>query len=51
MIKVERLGNSYVKLHVLYRFNEEWTIYDIYTKRKKLYLNGIEIIYNYQRRF
>ena len=51
MIKVERLGYSSVKLYVMYRFHEEWTVYDIDTKRKKLYLNGIEIIYNYQKRF
>lgn len=51
MIKVERLGYSFVKLHVLYRFHEEWTVYDIDTKRKKLFLGGIEIIYDYQRRF
>lgn len=51
MIKVERLGYSSVKLHVMYRFHEEWTVYDIDTKRKKLYLCGEEIEYNYQRRF
>lgn len=51
MIKVERLGYSSVKLHVMYRFHEEWTVYDIDTKRKKLYLCGEEIKYNYQRRF
>lgn len=51
MIKVERLGYSSVKLHVMYRFHEEWTVYDIDTKRKKLYLCGEEIEYDYQRRF
>lgn len=51
MIKVERLGYSSVKLYVMYRFHEEWTVYDIDTKRKKLYLCGEEIKYNYQRRF
>lgn len=51
MIKVERLGYSSVKLHVMYRFHDEWTVYDIDTKRKKLYLCGEEIEYNYQRRF
>ena len=51
MIKVERLGYSSVKLHVMYRFHDEWTVYDIDTKRKKLYLCGEEIKYDYQRRF
>lgn len=51
MIKVDRLGYSSVKLYVMYRFHEEWTVYDIDTKRKKLYLCGEEIKYNYQRRF
>lgn len=51
MIKVERLGYSSVKLYVMYRFHEEWTVYDIDTKRKKLYLCGEEIKYDYQRRF
>lgn len=51
MIKIERLGYSSVKLYVMYRFHEEWTIYDIDTKRKKLYLCSEEIEYDYQRRF
>ena len=51
MIKVERLGYSSVKLYVMYRFHEEWTVYDIDTKRKKLYLCGEEIEYNYHKRF
>lgn len=51
MIKVERLSTSSVKLHVLYRFHEKYTVYNIDTKKKKLFLNGIEIIYDYFRRY
>ena len=50
-IKVERLDDSNAKLHVMYMFDDSYVIYDLETRKRKVYLCGEEIKVDYLKRF
>lgn len=51
MIKIERTDKSHFRMHVMYSFDDDWTVYDIESKKMKLMLCGVEIDFKYKRRF
>ena len=50
-IKVERIDDCNVKLYVMYMFDNSYVIYDLETRRRKVYLCGEEIKVDYLNRF
>ena len=50
-IKVERIDDSNAKLHVMYMFDDSYVIYDLETRKRKVYLCGEEIKVDYLKRF
>lgn len=50
-IKVERIDDSNAKLHVMYMFDNSYVIYDLETRKRKVYLCGEEIKVDYLKRF
>lgn len=50
-IKVERISDKYVKLHVMYMFDNSYVIYDVEPRKRKIYLCGEEIKLDYLKRF
>ena len=50
-IKVERIDDSNAKLHVMYMFDDSYVIYDLETRKRKVYLCGEEIKFDYLKRF
>lgn len=49
--RVERIDDSNAKLHVMYMFDNSYVIYDLETRKRKVYLCGEEIKVDYLKRF
>ena len=50
-VEVERKTPSLVELDIKYETEDEHNIYELYTKRRKCYLLGIEVPFDYQMRY
>lgn len=51
-IVLDRIDASKVELNIFYRDEEEsGNVYELYTKRRKCYLLGIEVPFSYEMRF
>ena len=48
---MRRIDDSNAKLHVMYMFDDSYVIYDLETRKRKVYLCGEEIKVDYLKRF